>query len=293
MQLVAENSSSSSKDAAFVLNGHVLPDKPLSRGASGAVYKIQGAHLPRGLGLDVEKNYALKVYDGKVPQSSDRRYRELKVSVQLSHPSLVKSHFLGEMQWSDRIVPVLLMDFYSGEDLGALRRKSLTEAEVANIGVEISDALQCLHRRRIVHRDVKPANVIATDSGRVVLLDLGVAKVYGERTLTGSEQFMGSLRYASPESLAPAAQPARSWDIYSLGTVLYELMTGNQPFEETTDWRLLVSEVRQGLRIEYSSAMKMRFAWPFYRLVRDMLSVDRGTRPSATDVTSVLGRYRI
>ena len=102
---------------------------------------------------------------------------------------------------------------------------------VARVGLQLAEALQLAHENGVVHRDVKPANVMVTPGGRAVLLDFGLASVEGDESLTRSGQFLGTFRYASPEQLRGEATDARS-DVYSLGATLFELATLRHPFDE-------------------------------------------------------------
>jgi len=109
---------------------------------------------------------------------------------------------------------------------------------VARIGHEIGQALGDLHSRGIVHRDVKPANIIVSDTGRTTLVDLGMAKETQDQGLTGSRELLGTAAYLAPEVIKGQAQHPGS-DLYALGATLYELLTARRPFKSRGTMRLL------------------------------------------------------
>jgi Tol biopolymer transport system component len=208
--------------------------EPVGAGAMGAVYKARDTRLDRFV--------AIKVLSGDLSSSPDARERferEARTVSQLSHPHICALYDVGR----EGDVEYLVMELLEGETLGArLSRGAVPMAQALRYGIEIADALQAAHRSGIVHRDLKPANVMLTKSG-VKLLDFGLAKAAAPlmsgsgdaETAMGAAQISqvgtiaGTLQYMSPEQLEGRPVDARS-DIFALGAVLHEMVTGKKAF---------------------------------------------------------------
>mgnify|MGYP001826104179 FL=1 len=191
----------------------------LGQGGMGAVY--------RAVDLKFNTPVALKEDLTVTPDSQRQFTREAALLHQLRHPNLprVTDHFAiaGQGQY-------LVMDHIEDEDLkGLLRRQGpLTEAQALNWICQVLDALEYLHSRQVIHRDVKPANVKITPQGQVYLVDFGLAKVYdpGQETTIGARG--ATPGYAPPEQYGQGRTDARS-DVYSAGATLYSLVSGQVP----------------------------------------------------------------
>jgi Tol biopolymer transport system component len=201
----------------------------LGAGGMGEVYRARDVRLNRTV--------ALKILPSSVaadPAFRARFEREARVISGLDHSHICALYDVGSDQGTD----FLVMQFLDGETLAArVERGPLSQQDALRYGSEIADALAAAHREGIVHRDLKPANVMLTKAG-VKLLDFGVAKLtqsgpssLGTRTspLTGQGVLLGTLQYMAPEQLEGRDADARS-DIWALGTVLYEMLTGRAPF---------------------------------------------------------------
>lgn len=199
----------------------------LGRGGMGSVY------LARDLTLDRE--VAIKVINtsGESRELYDRFRREARTAARLSHPNIVPLHAFGDVKG----MPYFVMGYVRGESLAdRLRREGkLREEDARRIFAEIADALDHAHQQGVVHRDVKPDNVLLEDrSGRALLTDFGVAKAVGQgETLTQHGSVVGTPDYMSPEQASGAGIDARS-DIYSLGVMAWAMVTGRLPFEGNT-----------------------------------------------------------
>jgi len=157
--------------------------------------------------------------------------REAQAVASLSHPNIVSIYDVGRVD----AVDYLVMEYVEGDNLKNLIRLHgpLTPVRAAQIARQISDALEHAHENNIVHRDVKPQNVLITRDGRAKLTDFGIARGATAATLTQTDTIMGSVHYLSPEQARGETTGPRS-DIYSLGVVLYEMATGTLPYQGDT-----------------------------------------------------------
>jgi hypothetical protein len=207
------------------LHGQYRLVRLLGRGGMGAVYLARDLTLDREVAIKVIKTDAdaLEVYD--------RFRREAKTAARLSHPNVVPLHAFGEVEG----MPYFVMGYVRGESLAARLRRDgkLPEDEARRVLAEIADALDHAHRQGIVHRDIKPDNVLLEDeSGRALLTDFGVAKAFsGRDTLTRAGSVVGTPHYMSPEQASGRGDVDGRSDVYSLGVMGYAMLAGRLPFE--------------------------------------------------------------
>jgi serine/threonine protein kinase len=197
----------------------------LGQGGMGAVYKARQTKLDRLVAVKV-----LPPEWGKDPAFAERFAREAKALARLTHPHIVAVHDFGESEG----LFYLVMEYVDGANLrNILASGGLEPPEALAIIPQICDALQYAHEEGIVHRDIKPENILLDSKGRVRIADFGLAKLLNRPqaafTLTGSQQVMGTLDYMAPEQRTRPQEVDHRADIYSLGVVFYEMLTGELP----------------------------------------------------------------
>jgi tetratricopeptide (TPR) repeat protein/TolB-like protein len=198
----------------------------LGSGGMGTVYRAHDTRLDRVVALKF-----LRTYLSAHPDSRERFLVEARAAAALEHPNICSIHEIGETTDGR---PFIAMACYEGETLKErLRRGPLPALEAMDIAMQLARGLGVAHKRNIVHRDVKPGNIMLTTDGTVRLLDFGVAKV-ADVSLTGPGGTPGTIAYMSPEQArGDAVGPAA--DLWSLGVVLYEMLTGTRPFRGGND----------------------------------------------------------
>jgi tRNA A-37 threonylcarbamoyl transferase component Bud32 len=197
----------------------------IGQGGMGAVYKARQPSLDRLVAVKV-----LPPEAGRDPAFAERFGREARALARLSHPNIVAVHDVGRA--GD--LYYFVMEYVDGVNLRQLLRDGhLDPAQALRIVPQICDALQYAHEEGVVHRDIKPENILLDRKGRVKIADFGLAKLLGRDTgnftLTGSRQVMGTLYYMAPEQVERPLEVDHRADIYSLGVVFYEMLTGRLP----------------------------------------------------------------
>jgi serine/threonine protein kinase len=169
------------------------------------------------------------ILDPSGAESKNRFLREAEVLFALRHPAVVRVFDVsGEADF-----PYLLMEYVEGETLASrLLRGPLPCAEACRVLGRVADGIQHAHELGIRHRDIKPGNIMLCADGGVRLLDFGIAMVEGRTSFTGAGKAVGTVRYMPPEILSRARPDGIRWDIYSLGVVLYEALTGEVSFRD-------------------------------------------------------------
>lgn len=216
--------------------------------------------------------------DESYQRAAHRLYREARAAARVEHPSAVAIH---DVVVEEDGLPWIVMELVRGESLHErLRGGPLEPAESARIGLAVLGALRAAHSVGIVHRDVKPANVLLGGHDRVVLTDFGIAHVQGEESLTATGEFVGSLEFIAPERMSGRTAGPPS-DLWSLGVLLYAAVEGWSPFRRTT----VESTLAAILAVDPPEPKRAGTLGPL--LVR-LLAKDPEARPDAEETAAAL-----
>jgi serine/threonine protein kinase len=219
------------------LSGRYRLEARIAAGGMSTVYKAVDETL--------ERTVAVKLMNREVASDSDqleRFHREARAVAQLSHPHVVGVIDAGE----DDGRPYIVFEYVEGETLKDLIRREgqLPVPEAVAYAIEIARALGAAHARHIIHRDVKPQNVLIDHEGSAKVTDFGIARTLEEDGLTADGRVLGTTDYVSPEQALGRAVTGRS-DLYSLGIVLYEMLTGDVPFHGDNQVAVAMKHVRE------------------------------------------------
>jgi serine/threonine protein kinase len=221
---------------------HIL--EQLGEGGMATVYKAYDTHLECDVAVKVIR---MDLMPPDIAAKTVKRFeREARMLAQLTHPNIVKITDYGENEGE----PYLVMVYLSGGTLKSLMTgQPMPWHEAARLLAPIARALEYAHQQGMIHRDVKPSNILITQSGEPMLSDFGVAKLFdSEQTmdLTGTSMGVGTPEYMAPEQATSKAIDARA-DIYALGVVFFELVTGRKPYEADTPLAVLVKQASESL----------------------------------------------
>jgi eukaryotic-like serine/threonine-protein kinase len=209
-----------------ILGGRYRLVELLGQGGMATIYRARDNQLERDVAVKV-----LRPEYGADPDFIDRFRHEAQAAASLNHPGIVGVHDYG----TDPAGPYIVMELIEGEDLSTIIRRTgaLPPRAAARLVAQAARAVAAAHDRGIVHRDIKPGNLLVTRDGRLKVTDFGIARALSESALTLPGTTLGSVHYFSPEQArGEMATPAS--DIYSLGIVLYELLTGRRPWTGDT-----------------------------------------------------------
>jgi serine/threonine protein kinase len=197
----------------------------------------------------LERDVALKIIRiGEIPESQREKLlkrfeQEAKVQAKFMHANIVRVLDYGEYQ----NMPFLVMEYLPGGTLKFMRGRPMPYKQAAQLLIPISDALAYAHKRKVLHRDVKPSNILITEEGKPVLTDFGIAKILEAQgtAITATGVGVGTPEYMAPEQWR--GKPVPQTDVYGLGVVLYEMVTGRRPYEADTPAAIIQKQVSEPL----------------------------------------------
>lgn len=212
--------------------------KEIGRGGMAVVYE--------GLHLVLDKKVAIKVLHGRLGVDEafrQRLIREAKAAAKLDHPNIVQIY---DAEMSDEC-DYIVMEDVEGKDLKTIieQEGALSVGRILNIAIQIADALRCAHEHGIVHRDIKPQNILIGKDDKVKVTDFGIARATGSSTITLTGTTIGTPEYMSPEQAEGERELDKRSDIYSLGIVMYEMVSGKVPFHAKTPMATLIKHIQE------------------------------------------------
>lgn len=215
----------------------------IGTGGMGNVYKAHDRRLDRIVAIKILK---LEYNDDS---NFIRKFkRESLAAASISHPNIVSIFDVGSETIDDDVVHYIVMEYIDGKTLKELINEDgrLPEKRALNYALQIAEALKMAHSKHIVHRDIKSQNIMVTKDDRVKVTDFGIARVADNTTVTATNAVMGSVHYFSPEQARGAKVDNRS-DIYSMGIVLYEMLTGTLPFDADNPVSVALMQVQTNM----------------------------------------------
>jgi serine/threonine protein kinase len=244
----------------------------IGSGGMAAVFKAYQPTLDRYVAIKV-----LPAYHARDPIFVKRFEQEARAVAKLAHPNIVQIHDFGEHEQ----ITYIVMEFVDGGTLKDRLKKALPVAEAADYIIQAAEGLECAHRNGIVHRDVKPANMLLRKDGHLLLSDFGIAKILEVTTnLTRVGTGIGTPQYMSPEQ--GTGQPVdRRSDIYSLGIVFFQCLTGRVPFTADSPLTITIKHLQDPLPVDKLAAENV--PPPIVQIIQKMTAKQPHERYQSTD----------
>jgi hypothetical protein len=250
----------------------------IGSGAMGVVWQAHDERLHRTVAL---KQLLLSpgLSAAEAHEARERAMREGRIAARLQHPNAVAVYDVVE----DAGQPVLIMEYVPSQSLSAVldKRGPLAPQEVARIGAQVATALTAAHLAGIVHRDVKPGNVLLADDGIVKITDFGISRATGDVTVTATGMLAGTPAYLAPE-VAKGENPGPPSDVFSLASTVYAAVEGHPPFGTGENTLALLHAVAA------CRTIPPRKAGPLTALLMHMLRASPNDRPTMTEVARAL-----
>ncbi|MFD4348613.1 serine/threonine-protein kinase [Streptomyces coelicoflavus] len=249
----------------------------LGHGGMGTVWRAQDETVGREVAVK-EPRVPDHLPERERDNAFERMRREARAAARLDHPAVVGVHDVAVVDGQ----PWIVMELVRGRSLGdVLQEGTLGAREAARIGLEVLGALEAAHAAGVLHRDVKPDNVLLSRHDRVVLTDFGIAQIEGETSLTDTGGFVGSPEYIAPERVL-GRRPGPASDLWSLGVVLYAATEGVSPFRRSNTPATLQSVLNA------TPAPPASAQGPLAEVITGLLDKDPERRPDATRVRALL-----
>lgn len=271
-----EGVSGPGPDTGRLVAGRYRLLERIGRGGMGTVWRAEDELLARQVAVK-RLHVSPGLDDEDLATLYERTRREARSAARINHPNVVVVHDVVD----DGGLPCIVMEYVPSTTLGdVLKRGTIGPEEAARIGRGMIAALRAAHAAGVLHRDVKPGNVLLSHDGRVVLTDFGIARSTGTSTLTKTGEMVGSIDYIAPERVK-GGRPGPAADLWALGATLYQALEGRPPFRRDT-----------GVETAYAIAMDPlpppRRAGPLARLIETLLAKDPSLRPPAELAEQIL-----
>lgn len=256
-------------------------------GGMAYVYEAEDTLLKRRVAVKVLKQQYVE--DAEFLRKFEN---EAQSAAALNHPNIVNIYDVGEDQVNGQPLHYIVMELIEGTTLkDAIKAQGMMSSHViARVGVQVARALQCAHDHGIVHRDIKPANILIMKSGDVKVADFGIARISSSATVTYTNSILGTVHYISPEQAKGHFTDHKS-DLYSLGVVMYEMATGQVPFDADNAVGVAIKHIQQEPALP--SRINPRIDQGLEAIILKCMEKDPADRPQdATELIEELENYR-
>jgi predicted Ser/Thr protein kinase len=278
-QVVPQQQAAPDPGAGRLIAGRYRLLSKLGHGGMGTVWRAKDETVDREVAVK-EPRVPDHLPERERANAFERMRREARAAARLDHPAVVNVHDVAVVEGQ----PWIVMELVQGRSLGAaLQEGTLSAREAAKVGLEVLGALEAAHAAGILHRDVKPDNVLLGRHDRVVLTDFGIAQIEGETNLTDTGGFVGSPEYIAPERVL-GQRPGPASDLWSLGVVLYAATEGVSPFRRSNTPATLQSILNA------TPAPPAAAQGPLADVINGLLQKDPAHRPNAAQVRALLER---
>ncbi len=225
----------------IVLNKRYQLGQRIGVGGMAYVYEAEDLLLKRKVAVKVLKDQFIE--DEEFVAKFEK---EAQAAASLMHPNIVNVYDVGREVIDDRVLHYIVMELIEGTTLkeAISAHGKMTSAAIARTGRQIARALQRAHERDLVHRDIKPANILITRNGDIKVTDFGIARITSSSTVTFTNNILGTVHYISPEQAKGQPVDAKS-DLYSLGVVMYEMATGQVPFDADSSVAIAMKHIQE------------------------------------------------
>ncbi|MFF8913379.1 serine/threonine-protein kinase [Streptomyces sp. NPDC015032] len=264
-------------DAGLVLAGRYRLGEVLGRGGMGKVWRAHDEVLHRTVAVK-ELTAGLYVAEADRIVLHARTQKEARAAARITHPGVVTVHDV--IEYDNR--PWIVMQYVDGPSLADAAKESgeIAPREAARIGLHVLGALRAAHGAGVLHRDVKPGNVLLARDGQVLLTDFGIAAIEGDSTITRTGELVGSIDYLAPERVR-GGDPGPASDLWSLGATLYTAVEGRSPFRRTSPISTMQAVVTE-------EPPPPERAGPLTSVITALLRKDPEDRPSAAEAERML-----
>ena len=276
-QAVPQQQAQADPGAGRLIAGRYRLLAKLGHGGMGTVWRAKDETVDREVAVK-EPRVPDHLPERERANAFERMRREARAAARLDHPAVVNVHDVAVVDGQ----PWIVMELVQGRSLGdALQEGTLGARDAARIGLEVLGALEAAHAAGILHRDVKPDNVMLGRHDRVVLTDFGIAQIEGETNLTDTGGFVGSPEYIAPERVL-GQRPGPASDLWSLGVVLYAATEGVSPFRRSNTPATLQSVLNA------TPAPPAAAQGPLAEAINGLLQKDPARRPNAAQTRALL-----